>query len=93
MCYKWFCRVHAKNLSISDSLIQKKAGEIAENWSEMNFTASIGWLEKFCTRHNIIYEVICGENNSVNVDAVDDWNSKLIDICEGFVPKSIFNLD
>jgi len=24
---------------------------------------------------------------------VDDWNNKLVETCEGFVPKNIFNLD
>lgn len=29
----------------------------------------------------------------VDHDIVDDWNNKLVEICEGFVPKNIFNLD
>lgn len=90
LCYEWFCRVRDKNLLISSPLTQKKAGEIAENLGEINFKASIGWLEKFRTRHNIVYKAICGESNSVNIDVVNNRNSKLIEMCEGFILKKLF---
>lgn len=90
---KWFRSARAKNIPVSGVLLQEKAREVGERLGLENFKASNGWLEKFRTRHNISFKQICGEEKSVSLNEIADWNGKLKSLCEGYDDRDIFNAD
>ncbi|GBM73955.1 hypothetical protein AVEN_29617-1 [Araneus ventricosus] len=88
---KWFRSARAKNIPVSDVLLQEKAREVGESLRLETFKASNGWLEKFRTRHNISFKQICGEEKSVNPNEVTDWIGKLKSLLKGYDDRDIFN--
>jgi len=52
-----------------------------------------GGLRNFVYITTLFVKQVCGVSRSFEFDAVDDWNSKLVEMFEGLVPKYIFNLD
>ena len=54
-------------------------------------SASNGWLDCFCKRNNIIFNVLCGESSGVDTQVAQDWKRKLPDITSGFAAEDIFN--
>ncbi|XP_068081809.1 uncharacterized protein [Anabrus simplex] len=41
------------------------------------FKESTGWLESFKTRHNIVWNEVCGKSKDVDGNVVAEWKSKL----------------
>lgn len=73
----WFDQVRAKNLPISGTLIQEKAGEIAAANGHHEFIASIGWLESFKYRRKLTFSTVCGESKDGDPQPVNDFKEKL----------------
>ncbi|GBO38468.1 Tigger transposable element-derived protein 6 [Araneus ventricosus] len=90
---KWFRSARAKNIPVSDVLLQEKARELGESMGLETFKASNGWMEKFRTRHNISFKQICGEEKSVNPNEVTDWIGRFKSLLKGYNDKDIFNGD
>ncbi|KAJ8897590.1 hypothetical protein PR048_002939 [Dryococelus australis] len=70
------------NIPLSAPLIRKKTLEMAKETGFEDFKASMGWLDKFRTRHNISYKNICGEGKC---------KEKMNDLCETYSEKDPFN--
>jgi hypothetical protein len=51
------------------------------NWRS---TASNGWMESFCHRHDIKSATIFGERASVNPTTVFDWKDKFPGLVDGY---------
>ena len=43
--------------------------------------------------HNIVFGTMSGERADVDNTVVDDWVKKLPEICTGYSPEDIFNMD
>lgn len=93
--YEWFCQARAKNMPISGTILQNIALQIAArpDINDTEFKASNGWLQRFKTRHNLSFGLICGESADVDETSVADWKSKLGEITAGYEPKDIANCD
>lgn len=92
--YDWFCLQRAKNIPISGPIIQQYARDLAIQLDpDTSFCASNGWLNRFRTRYNIQFRMICGESRSVDPITVDEWKLRLQSIIEHYDPCNIFNCD
>ena len=91
--WRWFQDASARRAPISGPLIQEQAKIFAEEMGNTVFKASNGWLESFLKRHNIVFKTMSGERGDVDDSVCEDWKKKLPDICEGYEPKDIFNMD
>ncbi|KAJ4441908.1 hypothetical protein ANN_11768 [Periplaneta americana] len=75
LTYEWFCRARANKMPLSGTLIREKALEIKKELGYSNFKASGGWLDKFQSRYNISYKIVCGESASVDPEIAPDWKT------------------
>ena len=91
LTWRWFQDASARRAHLSGPIIQEKA-RIAESLENSVFKASNGWLDSFLRRHNID-ETMSDERGDVDNSVCEDWIKKLLEICEGYEPKDIFNMD
>ncbi|CAF1418298.1 unnamed protein product [Adineta ricciae] len=93
--FDWFVIQRSKNIPISGPIIQEYARNIAEQLGDTTgtFKATNGWLDRFRTRYNIQFRLICGESRSVDVNVVEDWKIRLPNIIEHYNPSYVFNFD
>lgn len=60
----------------------------------VDFHASSGWLDKFKSRHNIIFKVVYSKSTDILEEDGDLWKSNILPkLVETFNPKNIFNAD
>lgn len=65
---EWFQQARSLNYPINGGIITEKAMEIAARLNLTEFSGSTGWLDRFRSRHSIVYRQISGEAESVNND-------------------------
>lgn len=91
---KWVTTARDKNLPISGTLIREKAREFADALGHEDFSASIGWLDKFKKRHNIVQKAICGESAAVNLELSENWQIHVLpNLISQYNANDIFNAD
>ena len=93
LTWKWFQDASARRIHLSGPLIKECALEFAEELKIDTFKASNGWLDSFMRRHNIVFKTMSGERGDIDNTVVEDWKSKLHELCQGYDPKDIFNMD
>ena len=86
---EWFRFARNKNINISGLMIREKAKWFVEKQGINNFKASVGWLDKFRMRHDIIFKVICGESADVKEINCIEWTNNVM---TGLL-ENIFNAD
>uniref|UniRef100_A0A2S2PVB6 Tigger transposable element-derived protein 6 n=1 Tax=Sipha flava TaxID=143950 RepID=A0A2S2PVB6_9HEMI len=87
---KWMTCIRNNILPISDSLIKEKAIYFAQKFGFIDFRASSGWLDKFKSRHNIAFRVICDESADVQENDCDTWKLNVLPkLIQKFDPKDI----
>ena len=69
----WFTQARALNLPVPGPILQIKARELALAMGYSDFSCSTGWLERFKSRHGIVFRKMCGESGSVTADMTADW--------------------
>jgi hypothetical protein len=57
------------------------------------FKASNGWLDSWKNRFSIAYFKVCGESDDVNMDTVNDFQSRINTIVRDYKPQDIFDCD
>uniref|UniRef100_A0A1X7SQ89 HTH CENPB-type domain-containing protein n=1 Tax=Amphimedon queenslandica TaxID=400682 RepID=A0A1X7SQ89_AMPQE len=63
--YKWYQVACSKQVYPDGSQLMAKAKEIALSLEIPEFTASIGWFDRWKKRYNIKQMKICGESGAV----------------------------
>lgn len=92
--YEWFTQARAHNIPVSGPIIQAQAFKIAAAIDQNStFVASTGWLNRFRERHNIKFKCISGEGAAVDERVVQNFTESIADLCAGYRPKDIYNLD
>ena len=91
---KWFSVVCAQNLPVSGPLLREKAHEFGKLLNHDQFQCSGGWLDRFKTRHNIVFHDVSGEAAAVDSDVCDAWTTtRLPDLLSAYAPRDVFNAD
>lgn len=57
------------------------------------FKASNGWLDSFNKRNNLVFGTMSGERKDVNQKTITDWKSKILNLCQGYDHRDIFNME
>lgn len=92
--FTWFCNARSHNIPVSGAILKEKAAIIAKSLTqETTFEASNGWLNKFIDRNNITFRALSGESADVDENVVNLWQSGLANVCAGYEPENIFNID
>lgn len=94
--YQWFIQARSQGMPLTGPIIQAKAIEINKKvGGDSSFKASIGWLEKFKSRHGIRQLDISGEKLSADSTVVADYRKKLEQIIKErkLVKEQVFNCD
>ncbi|KAL3218146.1 hypothetical protein MRX96_050849, partial [Rhipicephalus microplus] len=85
--YAWFVETRAKKIAISGGGFRFCA-------MHRQLQASIGWLNRFKSRHSIIGKVLCGEAASADKDGTTTWMSaSLGSLLKDYAPSDIYNAD
>ena len=58
-----------------------------------DFTASNGWLESWNTTYGVREKRLCGEADDVSTTAIKAWIEHIPELCQGYEPQNILNLD
>ena len=90
---KWFTDCTARRIPVTGPLMKEKALQFASQLSNEDFKASNGWLDSFVKRNNIKFGKLHGEAGDVADETVADWKSKLTELCAGYSPRDIYNMD
>lgn len=90
---EWLFNCRFKGLTISGPVLQENMLEIAEKLKIPDFKTSNGWLEKFSTRHSIVFRKVTGEAADCRVIEIDACMKTLPSIIAGYEPQNIFNYD
>jgi hypothetical protein len=93
LVYRWFLDATALMVNVSGPMIQEKARKFAQDLNLSEFKGSNGWLESFLKRNNIVFKTQVRERGEVNSDTVKQWKDTLADLCKGYEPHDIFNMD
>lgn len=93
LVYRWFLDATSRLVNVSGPMIQEKARTFAKDLGYEEFKGSNGWLECFIKRNNIVFKTQSGERGEVKRDAVDQWKDRIAEVCKGYCPEDIFNMD
>lgn len=92
--FTWFCNARSHNIPVTGTILKEKAVMISKSISqETTFEASHGWLTKFINRNNITWRALSGESADVDENVVNSWQINLANVCAGYKPEDIFNID
>lgn len=90
----WFQQARTLSYPLNGSIIIEKAKEIAERLNYTEFCGSTGWLDRFRSRHGIVYRQISGEAESVIDDDIASWkNNVLFSLLRDYAPEDVYNAD
>lgn len=70
MLLKWIKDMRSQNLTLTKGILLEKAKFFAVEFSDEEFSASLGLLQKFIERHIVISKKVCGEKASVDKEIV-----------------------
>ncbi|GBN20177.1 Tigger transposable element-derived protein 4 [Araneus ventricosus] len=90
---KWFKQCRDCNLPIGGNELKENAEQFAQKLGHKDFKSSNGWLENFKNRHNIVFQKLCGENQSLSDELCSEWIKNLPGLLQEYSPDNILNAD
>jgi hypothetical protein len=63
--------------AISGPLLMAKANKFAKDLGYDEFSCGVGWINTFKERHGIKFRKIEGEENAVDLDTCDKWQTTI----------------
>lgn len=91
--WQFFCEARSKNIPVNGPMLQAEAITVAKSLGKTEFCGSNGWLESFADRHQLKMANLHGEGAEVSEEVVEQWMEKIPELCVGYEPKNIFNVD
>lgn len=90
----WYLLQRSKKIPINSVLLIEKADQIAKYLKIQDFTCTMSWIQRFKTRHSLVFGSISGEAGDVNNELVASWlKNEWPEIRKGYGNKDIFNAD
>ncbi|KAM3911403.1 tigger transposable element-derived protein 4-like isoform 1-T2 [Leptodactylus fuscus] len=89
----WLYHVRSEHFPISGPMLQEKALHIAAQLGFHHFHASNGWLNRFRTRHNIVFHPVSGASVEMRDDDAMAWKECLQVITGGYADSDIYNME
>ncbi|CAH1241537.1 TIGD4 [Branchiostoma lanceolatum] len=93
LCWEFFRETTSRITACSGPMLQAAALRFAKDLGVTDFKASNGWLDSFKKRHSIAASTMVGESAGVNQTVVEDWTKKIPELCTGYAPRDIYNMD
>lgn len=91
---QWFKNQRSKNVPITGPILREKANEFGQLLGKQNYHCSEGWINRFRSRHNIVFGKISGEAASVPDGVPETWLQTVFqEIRKGYTDDEIFNAD
>ncbi|KAL4088995.1 hypothetical protein QTP88_024073 [Uroleucon formosanum] len=91
--YKLISTNDSPGLQYEVVVLKEKALQVSKEFEFENFKASNGLLDKFKSRYNISFKVVCGESKSVDTETVVEWRIKVKQLISSYEPRNIYNAD
>lgn len=94
--FLWFTQQRNKGTPISGPILQEKAVFFRNQFKEgEDFTASVGWLDRWKKRYGVRQLNICGEKLSADTSVVQAFQNRIEDIIltEKLTPDQLYNCD
>lgn len=91
---KWFTTVREENVPVSGLLLREKADSLAKKLGNDTFKCRNGRMDRFKSRHGLIFRNVCGEAASVDEIVVSRWlKDTLPSMLTSYSSADIFNAD
>lgn len=93
LVFHWYEVAESKGWPVSGPLLQEKARLFAKASNYPDFSASNGWLQSFCKRHNIVFRSNSKGLSRIGKNVAVDCLSKLQEITQNYSSEDIYNVD
>uniref|UniRef100_UPI00398F4254 tigger transposable element-derived protein 4-like n=1 Tax=Pristiophorus japonicus TaxID=55135 RepID=UPI00398F4254 len=91
---RWFHNAHGRDAHVSGRLLAHKAKLLAAALGKPDFNPSEGWLQRWKSRHNLVFRRPQGEKPSSGGRGAEEWTGEVLPgLLEGYGPRDIFNCD
>ena len=92
--FLWFKQARAMSAPISNPVLTSQAELTASELGLTDFTASVGWIERFKRRHGIALKTVSGEAAAVDHTVTNAWKQHdLPSLLNEYGEDDIFNAD
>ncbi|XP_078392928.1 nucleoside diphosphate kinase 6 isoform X1 [Cetorhinus maximus] len=91
---RWFQNAHGRDAIVSGRLLAQKAKLLAAALGKPDFNPSEGWLQRWKSRHNIVFRRPQWEKHDSGGRGMQEWTEEVLpQLLEGYGPQDIFNCD
>lgn len=93
MVYETFLKLRENDICVNGTVLKMIGKKVASKLSIKDFCASNGWLDRFKSRHNLLFKNICGETKSADKSSLDEFYSAYDEHVLEYGQRNIFNCD